>query len=191
METQQPTDARKLSQAKSLGGVGAILSLLSFIPNFGIIVVIVGIILILVAVNDIANYTHERSIFTNLVISDVLSIVGLVVGFLVVFAAVFKFIGLPSITTGTTPAYSDIVALVVGVIAGLLVVWICAIISAFFLKKSYDMVAAKLNVGLFRTAALLNLIGALTAIILIGFVIIFIAQILIVAAFFSIPDRPM
>ncbi len=42
---------------------------------------------------------------------------------------------------------------------------------------------------LFGTAALLYLIGAALTIILVGFLLIFVAQILFIVAFFSLPDQ--
>ncbi len=60
---------------------------------------------------------------------------------------------------------------------------------AFFLKRSYDTVAMKLNVGMFHTTGLLYLIGAALTIIFVGLVIVFIAEILQIVAFFSIPEQ--
>ncbi len=64
------------------------------------------------------------------------------------------------------------------------------IISAIFLRKSYEKIATHLNVNMFRTAALLYLIGAALVIVFgLGFILLFVAQILLIVAFFSIPDQ--
>ena len=47
----------------------------------------------------------------------------------------------------------------------------------------------KLNVGTFHTTGLLYLIGAALTIIFVGLVIVFIAEILQIVAFFSIPEQ--
>ena len=72
----------------------------------------------------------------------------------------------------------------IGVLA---VAWIISIISAFFIRKSFNAVASALNVGMFSTAALLYLIGAFLVIVFIGAIVIFIAEILQIVAFFQIP----
>ncbi len=185
----------ELSQARALGGVGSILLLITFLPYAGWILGIVGLILILLAVKYISDYTHERSIFTNIIWAVVLDIGGIIVGAVVVFAALFHFLGLGMFSPGYVPpsnlSAGDIIGLIVSIVLGLVAIWVFYLVSAIFLKRSFDTIAAKLNVHLFNTAALLYLIGAITAIFLIGFVIIFIAQILFVAAFFSIPEQQM
>src|SRR4029077_2870384 len=68
--------------------------------------------------------------------------------------------------------------------------WVFTIISAIFLKRSYEKIAQRLNVSAFATAGLLYLIGAALTIVFIGFLIILIALIFQVVAYFSIQDRP-
>ncbi len=55
-----------LGQAKSLGGVGAILVLIAgFIPSAGFVVAIIGFILILIAVKYVSEVLADRTIFNN------------------------------------------------------------------------------------------------------------------------------
>jgi uncharacterized membrane protein len=176
-----------------LGGIGSILTLLLFAPNYsGAVLVIIGWILTIIAVKDISDAVKDRSIFTNAIISVVLAIVGVVIFAIVVAATILGFIGLGNLSPMTPPTItnSNIVALITGIIAGLVVLWILGIVSAFFLRKSYTAISAKVNVGLFGTGALLYFIGAILTIILVGFILIFIAQILFIIAFFSLPDNP-
>lgn len=184
-----------LGQAKTLGGVGSILVLLTFVPYAGPVLGIVGLILILVAVKYVSDSVNDRSIFNNVIWAVLLAIAGIVVGTLVVFASIFRFAGLgyltgPDLTRpniATVPA-GDIAALIIGLAAGLVVIWIFYLISAIFMKRSFDTISTRINIGTFHTAALIYLIGAATTIILVGFLLIFIAQILFVIAFFSIPE---
>ena len=74
--------------------------------------------------------------------------------------------------------------MVTGDIAGLAVMWIVFIVAAYFQRKSYSVIARRLNVGMFGTAALIFLIGAALVIVIIGFLLLFVAQILFVVAFF-------
>lgn len=183
----------ELSSAKTLGGVGSILILLTLVPSVGVILAIVGWILVLIALKYISDIVNDGSIFTNAIIAVLLSIVGLVVGFLVVLGSVFRFMGLNGYSFGSNPTTTtvptDIGGLIAGIVVGLAILWISGLISAIFLRMSLGKVSRALNVNMFGTAALLYLIGAALTIILIGFILLFVAEILLIVAFFSIPDR--
>lgn len=179
-----------LSQAKTLGGVGSILVLLGAIPNVGFILAIVGFILILVAVKNVSETMNEPGIFNDMIIAVLMAIIGLVVFGVIVAVAILSFFNLGSIgtvTPGTVPT-----SLVTGIgilIAGLVVVWIFYLISAIFLRRSYDKIGTRLNVNMFHTTGLLYLIGAALTIVFVGLIIVLIAEILQIVAFFSIPDQ--
>jgi uncharacterized membrane protein len=74
-------------------------------------------------------------------------------------------------------------------LGGILVAWALFVVSAVFVRRSYNAMAARLGVERFRTAGLLFLIGAGTAVIGVGLVLIFIAEILFAISYFSLPDR--
>ena len=183
-----------LSQAKTLGGIGSILMLLGFVPAAGMVLVIVGLVLTLVAIKYISDTLADKSIFSNMVIAVVLAVAGAAVAFLVVLATFFSSVGLGAFMGGFGPqaapaaAAGGILGMIFGVIAGLAVLWVLLILSALFVRKSYSAISAKLGVGMFGTAALLYLIGAALSIVLVGFVLIFVAEILNIVAFFSLPD---
>jgi len=89
------------------------------------------------------------------------------------------------VTTG------DIFSLVGGVLLGLAVLWVFLIVSAIFLRRSYGKIATFVGVGMFNTAGLLYLIGAaLTILFGVGLIIVLVAAILQIVAFFSLPDQP-
>jgi uncharacterized membrane protein len=182
-----------LGQAKTLGGIGSILVLLGFVPYAGGVLAIVGFIMILFAVKYIADVVGDHKIFSNMIIAVVLAIVGIAVAFVVVLGALLSLVGLGSLATitytpGTTPS-AGFLKVIASIIIGLVVIWIFFLIASIFLKRSYDSVAARINVGMFHTTGLLYLIGAATAIIGVGFLIVFIAEILQIVAFFSIPEQ--
>ena len=200
-----------LSQAKLLGGVGSILVLVGGLGSLatvylGATLPIVGLIMTLIAVKYISDVAQDSSIFRNIIIGLGVAIVGVVILVVVVIEAIISTYGslaglmsaLSSLTTLTTttsttitsiPSFSENLLHVVGVVlTGVAILWILLIFSAFFVRRSYNTISARLNVGLFKTAALLYLIGAILAIILIGFLIILVAQILLIIAFFSIPE---
>jgi uncharacterized membrane protein len=184
-----------LSEAKTLGGIGAILALLSgllfWVPySAGIGLLIVGLVLMLIAVKNIADTLGDQAIFSNMMYSVILAIIGPVIAAVVVFAAAASFISaFRGFTPGATNLPSGFLALIGIVILAFVILWVCILISTVFVKKSYDAIALKLRVDIFHTTGLLFLIGAATLIVLVGVVILFIAAILQIVAFFSIPEQ--
>ncbi len=169
----------ELSDAKVFGGIGAILSTFGILVplRIGFIVSITGFILEVVAIHKISRVLNDEAIFMNYLISIVLTIVG-------VFVAIFL-----GITAGITSAISGrMFQVLLSIVLVLFVLCIVLVLSAIFLKKSFDSIAKKLNVSLFSTAALIYLIGAPMVIILVGLIILFIADIIKIIAFFSIPE---
>jgi uncharacterized membrane protein len=160
-----------LSQAKTLGGIGSILIFIPFVS-------LVGYILLIVAVKDISDDLQDRAIFRNIVIAAVTGIVGAIAGAFVIVLGVMG--------SGFTLGASA----VAGLLSGLFIVWVFLIISAVFLRRAYDTMAKRLGVVSFKLAATLYLIGAALTIILVGFVLLLIAEIVQAVAYFSIPDRP-
>jgi len=178
-----------LSQAKTYGGVGSILVLLSFVPTVGWVLGIIGLILTLLAVKYIGDVVNDANIFKNAMIAYAVSIIGIAVVGIAVAAYFFGAVGLGALAGGSSGAATGgIIAAITGVIIALVVVWILLVVSGYFIRKTYDIVATRLNVSMFRTAALVYFIGAILTIILVGFLVLIIAQILLVIAFFSISD---
>jgi uncharacterized membrane protein len=179
-----------LGQAKALGGVGSILLLIGLIPQTAGILGIVGLILILFAVKYISDVMGDPQVFRNMIISVVLSIVGIIVAVVTVLgalAAYFHF-GTTAFTPTSTP--TDIFALIALVLIGLAIVWVFLFVGSFFLKRSYDAISTRLNVGMFHTTGLLYVIGAGLLIVFgVGLIVLFIAEILQIVAFFSLPDQ--
>jgi uncharacterized membrane protein len=186
---------RSLNDVKTLGGIGSLLMLLAVVPTAGFVLGIVGAVLVLVAVKYASDVLGDPKIFNNMLYAVILGIVGLVVAGVAVATFVLRAIGLGFMSSSfaSTPpssmAMGDIVGLLGTILLGLVAVWICFLVSSIFLRRSYTELGKRLNVGLFSTAALLYLIGAALTIILVGFIIIFIAEILFLVAFFSIDTQ--
>lgn len=190
--------ARSLAQAKSLGLAGATLLLVSWIPAGGLIFVVVGGILLIMAVRRIANATGDNSIYRNMLYSIVSAIAASVVLTLSIFAGMFALFAAADPLTGfedfssitSLEEFSSLFAPALAIIiVGLVLVWVFFIVSAIFLRRSLESIGSKLGVGTFHTVSLLFLIGALLTIIVIGLPLIFISEIFLVIAFASIPDQ--
>ncbi|HXY56143.1 MAG TPA: DUF996 domain-containing protein [Nitrososphaerales archaeon] len=161
----------KLSDAKVLGEIG---SILLFIPG----VSIVGYILILFATKYISDALGDKSIFDNMLYAVIAGIVGVAAAAFIVFTgAVFG-------------AFSFAASAFAGIAAGLVIAWVALIVSGIFIRRAYDTMAARLNVGYFKTAGTLYFIGAILVIILVGFLLLFVAAIFQIIAFFSIQEMP-
>ena len=159
----------KLGDAKTLGGVGSILLLIP-VAN------IVGYILILIATKYVSDELGDKTIFDNMLYAVITGIIG---------AAAAAFI---IITGEAFSAFTFSASAIAGVIVGLAIAWIALIVSSIFIRRSYDVMAARLNVSTFKTAGTLYFIGAILTIILVGFIILFVAAIVQIIAFFAIPD---
>ncbi len=180
-----------LRDARVFGGIGAILSLVSgFVPSVGFVLAIIGLVLVLIAVKYISDIVEDPSIFKNMIISVVSGIIGVVVAAIFVVATVFTVLRGMRLH-GVPPALGLRVFpnVMLTIIAALVIVWIFLLISAVFLRRSYTRIGETLNVDTFKTAALIYLIGAALTIVIVGFLIIFIAEIIEVVAFFSIPEQ--
>jgi uncharacterized membrane protein len=171
--------------------------LLTLIPSIGWLLGLIGFILVLLAIKYISDSLADRSIFNNMIISVIAAITGVIIGGLFIVATVYSVMGfhwsgsslVPNVSPSQIPT-GDIIGMIVAIVGGLAVVWACFIVSAIFLRRSYRTLSTKLNVSMFGTAAMLYLVGAVTTIIIIGFVILIIAEILQIVAFFSMSELP-
>lgn len=186
-----------LSNAKTFGGIGAILLLVGgVIPYAGPVISILGLILIFLGVKTIAEVTSDQDIFKNFLLSFIFNIVAIVALFgmlLIGFGAAGGISWLTSLETANITNFSSFWNyfgdIIITAIIGFIVAWIFLIIGAIYLRKSYNSIAKHTNVNYFETTGTIYLIGSITAIILIGFLILFIARIFEIIAYFSLPDN--
>jgi uncharacterized membrane protein len=202
-----------LDTSKTLGGIGAILLLIGIIPFIQYIWIIglVGVVLILAALHGLESFYNSKGIFSNAIYGIITGVVGVVIAVIVAVASLIANIGninafistvypdwngdwstlsgLSPTTANVNP--SDLIPLISGLIitfvAVFVVVWVFAIISTFFFRRSLTQVKDKTNVGLFGTAGVLLFIGAILIIAVgFGFLLMWIAILLLAIAFFTI-----
>jgi uncharacterized membrane protein len=183
-----------LSEAKTLGGIGSILVLLTIVPNVGWVLGIVGFVMTLFAIKYISDAVADRTIFSDMLISIIFTVAATIVGGVVIIGTFLRVLGMGTFVSSTfviSPSVTvgDWIGLAAAVLAGLVVVWGLLVVSSVFLRRSYNLIASKLRIDQFRTGATLYLIGAATAIIGIGFILIFVAEILFAVGFFSIKEN--
>jgi uncharacterized membrane protein len=176
-----------LNQAKNIGGVGAILTILSVVPSVGQVLSLVGLVLVLLALKWISEIVQNPAIFRNALIAVVVAIVGVAIG------AVVGGVGVFSVLTGVGaggPNGMDFARLLTTIVIALVVVWLFAVVSAVFFRRALNLTGNHLNVKMFRTVGLLVLIGAVLTIVIVGAVISLVANILLAVAFFQIRASP-
>lgn len=200
--------------SKTLGGIGALLLFISvFVAPFGTAfagsaIALIGAILVLISLNGLANYYNSRQIFNNALYGIIAGIVGVVLAVVVAFVAVLSSLedfiysiyptwnGDWSSLSGFTPDTSSIdasaiIPLLAAFILVFVVVWIFAIIAAFFVRRSLKEISVKSATGLFSTTGLLLLIGAALIILLgLGLILIWIATLILAIAFFTLKPSP-
>jgi uncharacterized membrane protein len=198
-----------LENSRILGGIGALLMCIGIIPYisyFGIIEII-GLILVMVALYNLGSYYMERGIFNNALYGLIIGIVGAVISIGVVVFTVLTSLkdflltiypnwnGDWTALSGLTPdtsniSLSSLVPFLAGIFTVFIILWIFAIISAFFVRRSLGTLSTKSGVGLFSTAGLLLLIGAVVIIIFgVGLILIWISALLLAVAFFQLRSQ--
>lgn len=199
-----------LESSKNLGGIGAILiviGMLGFAVPYAGILLLIGLILLLIGLKGLADYFKEGGIFNNALYAIVLAIVGVVVAIATVVVSAFAAlasigIDLANVTDWTTfgteltnrftnfADFSAIWTLIGALVAALIIIFVFAIVAVFFFRRSLNQLSSKTGVGMFGTAGLLMLIGAVLTIVVIGVLLIWIAWILVAVAFFQIRAQP-
>jgi uncharacterized membrane protein len=189
--------------SKNFSAVGALLIVIGAVAGFAIsfsgILSLIGIILVLIGLKGLANFYKEQGIFNNALYSIITAIVGCVVGVgVIAVSAVAALADLgvnlaniedwANIGTDVATVFADfdlsaIATLLGALLIGLIILWVAFIISMYFLRKSMDQLSTKSGVGLFGTAGILVLIGAVIPVI--GLLLIWIGFILATAAFFQ------
>jgi len=199
-----------LESNKTLGGVGALLMVISPFSGFaagafGSVLGLIGLILVLIAMKGLADHYNEGGIFNNTLYGVILTIIG---GVIFAGAIVVGAVGLLSelnldLSTLSTDAAAissvDWQGLInsnviwdylVIILASLVILFVFVVVAAIFYRKSLTSLAAKTGVGLFGTTGLIVLLGAILTIIAIGFLLLWVAMILLTIAFFSIKTEP-
>ncbi len=189
-----------LKNAKILGGIGALLTLLIIVgfinPAAGVLIALVGLALLFIGVKYIADVTKDSSIFRNYLYCFICTFIAIIAVCAILFSTFASVGGIEYFTSIQSMDMTDpmvvldyLTPFLVGCALAFLIGWIFIIIGAFYMKKSYNSITAHTKIELFKTTGLVYLIGAFTLIIGIGAIIIIIAKIMEIIAFFSLPDN--
>lgn len=200
-------------QVKLLGGIGAILLLLTIIPGIGLLFGIAGLVLILIALAQLSNIVVEKRIFNYYLTSVVVSVAGSVASLAAVVAIFVKKLSgiamdkLPrfpvrrfylgrnwNLEIGNADQFGKMFSFLKSNLWILLVIiaaiWIIFIVSSIFAKLSLDKISEKTENQNFKTAGLLLLIGSfLIPVLGLGFVVMYVGRIFEAIGFFSLKEK--
>jgi uncharacterized membrane protein len=194
-----------LESSKTLGGIGALLMVIGpFIGAYSGVLGLIGLILVLIALKGLSDHYNEAGIFNNALYGFIIGIIGVAVAVAVIVVAAVDFltaVGLDISAAWSDPAvwssinWEQVVTWdilwphVAAILGGLVVLFAFVVVAAVFLRRSFTSLSAKTGVNRFSTVGLLTLIGAVLTIIVVGFIILWVALILLTVAFFSIKTQ--
>ncbi len=195
-----------LETNKILGGVGALLMVIGpFLGAYTGVLGLIGLILVMIALKGLSDHYSEEGIFNNALYGVIIVIIGGVISVAVIVMAAIDFfsaVGIDISTVWSDPTvlssinWEELVTWdilwphIAAILGSLVVLFVFVVVAAVFLRRSLTTLSKKTGVGLFGTTGLLTLIGAILTIIVIGFLLLWIALILLTAAFFSIRAQP-
>lgn len=195
-----------LESSKTLGCIGTILMFVGVLPtiNYMGIIEIIGLILVIVALRNLANSYREGGIIRHAIYGVAVAVVGAIIIGVLTAAIVLSNIkdlvtqlypgwngdwltlqGMTPNTTNFDP--TNIFPLIGGLIVVLVIAWVFTIIASFFIYRSLKQVSNKSNVGLFGTAGLILLIGAIIPII--GLILMWVSALILAIAFFTLKPQ--
>ncbi len=173
--------------SKTLAIEGSVLTILGGIPYIGWVLGIIGVILLLRALKEFANYYQDNGIYQNSLTGVKYYIVALIA--LAIAGAGFA-VGLVNRDFSSFSNFvksigvGNAIGIAVGV-AFLIVAFVFYVLAALHLRKTFNTLAQKSGEHSFETAASLLWVGAILTIIGIGVLLIFIAWIFAVIGFFT------
>ena len=173
--------------SKTLCGEGSILLILGIVPYVGWVLGIIGVILLLRGLKELANYYQDNELYQNALtgvkyyiialIAVAVAITGILIG--VGTATGFKFNSSFTLTAG----FGIGLAVFLG---GIIIAFIFYVLAAVHLKQTFNTLAQKSGEHSFTTASTLLWWGSLLTILFgIGLILIFIAWIFAVIGFFA------
>ena len=176
--------------SKTLAGEGSILLLLGLVPYVGWVLGIIGVILLLRGVKELANYYQDNEIYQNSLTGVKYYIIALVAAAVAITAML---IGIGTATDFKyTPHFTLTAGFGIGLaifLGGLIIAFIFFILAALRLRETFNTLAQKSGEHSFTTAATLLWWGSIFTILVFGFVLIFIAWIFAVIGFFSMKSQ--
>ncbi|WP_291767298.1 DUF996 domain-containing protein [Caldivirga sp. UBA161] len=177
--------------AKVLAGIGA---LLAGIGIFGYVIPsIIGLILFLVGMMELADYFNDRGLKSDIMNWFILGLIALIVLTAGVFLAIIPFtisfsgmhMNYPMIPYH--PYHPFLTSLLI-IIVVIVTTALFFLLSAIYLRRAMNNMSSRTGEKLFESGGLIYLIGAILTFIMIGVLVILVAWIIIGVALLSIKE---
>ena len=180
-----------------LGIIGALLMVLVFLPSVGGLFMLIGIIFVIVALKGYGDAYKDGSIIHNAVYTLVFEIIGAVVCVGVIIYGAMGFLASLGINNladlrswqaidwQNAINVSNILPFIGAIILGLVILFAFTVLASLYFKKAMNTLSGKTGVKLFHTTGTVFFVGALLTIILIGFIVIWVAFILLMISFYK------
>jgi len=177
---------------KLLGGWGYIAlvvgGLLGFLGPFSGVITLAGMVCVLIAFYRAGGELNLPSIKRDITIAIVLNVVAYVLFLFIVGSALIAYFAQVG-HMGNNDANAAAV-LGAGTIFAALLTWVLIIVGSWFWYKASQAMADGTGVGTYKTGGLLIFIGSIAIIVFfIGFLVIWIGEIIQTVAFFSSPEH--
>jgi len=176
--------------SKTLCGEGSILLLLGLVPYVGWVLGIIGVILLLRGLKELANYYGDNEIYQNSLTGVKFYIIALIAAGAAITAMVI------GVGTATGFKYTSHFTLTAGFgiglaifFGGLIIAFIFNVLAALHLRQTFNALAQKTGEHSFATTATLLWWGSILTILVVGFLLIFISWIFAVVGFFSMRSQ--
>jgi len=154
-----PTRRVNISTQKMLGGIGSILILLGLVAEIEILSIlsIVGFVLWLISIYQLSKKLEKPNIFQNVLIGLILAVANTVIIFV-----------LEALWEGIKPYVSMGDEVVGWILVGIIALYAIKVVSAYFYKQAFEILASTTAHNLFRFVGLLIFIGVIIIPILYG-----------------------
>ncbi len=175
--------AKISKQTKHLGGWGLLVlvgaSLLGSVIPLACIISLASTIVTLIGYFRASDELGEPEIKRNIIKAILVVIIGVVI--LIISSVII------TVEIGKEDAYFEDIAS--SSIVVMLVFWIILLVANWFWYKANVLLSLRTNINLFKTGGLLIFVGTILGIILIGILISMVGSILLIIAWFSVPER--
>jgi uncharacterized membrane protein len=186
-----------MKTSRLLGIIGALFLVIGFLPTIGGILMLIGLIFVLIALKGYGDFYKDSSIFNNTIYTIVFEIIGVVVFVGVFIYGAFEFLsslGIENIYELSSWTQIDwqnaidinnILPFVGAIVLGLVILFAFTVIASLYFKKAMNTLSEKTEIKLFHTTGTVFFIGAILTIIFIGFILIWVAFILLLISFYE------
>ncbi len=180
-----------MKQAVTLGRIGILLPIASIIPILGALAGLASLVLLVLSHYNFSKVYDKAGIFKKALTGFIVQIGGNIIGGIIIAIGVGTAAVSLSADGPESLGLQQVKNLIFEsglTIFGAIFILVGLIVGFYFLFEALKELAEQTEIKLFKTAGLLYFIGAISIIVFfIGFLIIFVAWIIHIIAYFSVP----